>query len=321
MKFKNLLFLALAGLLFFTSCKKEDDIVPNDPVTVDFGDAPSSSIITSGTVEVITENQIRYHVLIFGGLVTSTIVETETGLVVVDVAFGLIPNSGTELRAYVDVINKPINVVITHGHQDHYGNMNHFTDATVYAETNNAAVLLADSNFTNLYSGSVNAVTGSQVIAGVEFIFDNISHTEATENGFLYIPNHTALFPGDLVFNRSHAYIREYTPLDANDELDTWIAGLNAMKTLQGNYSRIFMGHNGYRTDVSVTIDENIAYLTDAQGLIKGTKALTAGGYASSVVEVTDELALLYPNYASGGLLLALPDSFFPGDPGANWFQ
>lgn len=315
MKLKNFFFIVLAGLMFFASCNDDDDIE-----IVDFGTAPLASIVPSGTIEVVTEDQVRYHVVIFGALVTSTIIETETAVTIVDVAFPLIPNSGPELRAYANAIGKPINVIITHAHQDHYGNMDQFGDVPVYAETANATVLAADANFTGLYNGPVIALTGTHEIGGLELNFENISNTEGEENGYLTIPSHKAFFPGDLIFNRSHAYIREYTPLDATDELDIWLGGLNSMKTSYGDYKHIFMGHNGRRSDVGTAIDENISYLTDAQGLIKGTKELTAGGFATSVAEVVDELNLLYPNYGSGGLFLALPEAFFPGDPGAVWF-
>lgn len=310
---------ALLGLLSLSACSSDDDDAK--PI-VEFGNAPSSSMITNGTVEVITEDTIRYHVLIFGDLVTSTIVETEIGSVIVDVAFAFdpFPNSGTELRAYADAIGKPIDVVITHAHRDHYGNIANFADVNVYAETANAAELLADAIFTGMFSGAVNAISGGTQLAGIDMVFDNVSNTETSENGYISIPSEKSLFLGDLIFNQSHAFIRDYTPLDDIDELDLWIAGLNDIKSDFGNYSRVFIGHNGYRTDVDVTLDENIAYLADSQALIKGTKALTDGGFATSVQEVTNELSRLYPDYKNGGLLLALPDGMFPGDPGAVWF-
>ncbi|MFK7858922.1 MAG: MBL fold metallo-hydrolase [Granulosicoccus sp.] len=306
---------AAISLLILSACSSDE----NDPA-VDFGIPPPASMVTSGTVEVLDEGSSRYHVLVFGELVTSTIVETESGSIIVDVAFGLIPESGTQLRAYADALGKPIDVVITHAHLDHFGNIASFADTNVYAETENAALLLADMSFTGLYSGTVNAVSGTIQLAGIDVVFDNISNTEATENGYISIPGDNTLFLGDLIFNQSHAFIRDYTPLDDTDELDFWIAGLNDIQDNFGNYNRVFVGHNGHRSDVSAVLDENIDYLTVSQALIKGTRALTAGGFAASVQEVTDELARLYPDYKNGGLLLALPNGLFPGDPGAAWF-
>ncbi|MFK7889772.1 MAG: MBL fold metallo-hydrolase [Granulosicoccus sp.] len=253
---------------------------------------------------------------------TSTIVESETGAIIVDVSFELTEasTSSTELREYVDALNKPVSVIITHAHRDHYGNIGSFADTNVYAETKNAAALLIDPGYNGLFSGSVNPITGSTEIAGLDVVFDNVSNTEARENGFIDIPSTKALFLGDLIFNRSHGFIREYTPLDDIDELDIWIAALTDAKTRFADYNYVFIGHTGYRSDVSVVLDENIDYLRVSQGLIKGTKELSAGGIATSVQDVTDELTLLYPDYKPGGLRLALPNGFFPGDPGANWF-
>jgi|GEM_PF-578979 len=321
MKFSKLILFSLLTLLFITSCKDDDDDDDMQMTTiVDFGDAPLTSIIPTASVEVITEDLVRYHTINFaGGNYTSNIVETEDGIVLVDLG-PEIPNTGTELRAYADAINKPMSVIITHDHGDHYGNISSFTDATVYSEASSAEALMADPGFTDVYTNSVTGVSSSQTIAGVEFKFDKVANAETEVNGYAYIPSLKALFPGDLVYNRTHFYIREYTPLDGSDELDNWVDGLNELKSTFGNYDHVFMGHGGKRSDVSTVIDEGIAYLNDAQGLIKGTKELTAGGFATTNQEVVDELEVLYPNYLEGGIELSLPDAFFPGDPGANWF-
>lgn len=317
MKHNKILFFALLGLFVFSSCDKDDD---DNPTSIDFGTAPSSSIIATGSIEVITENTVRYHTVNFaGGNYTSTIVETEIGIVIVDLGPTIL-NTGTELRAYADAVNKTISVIITHDHADHYGNIASFTDVPVYTESSSATALMADAGFSDVYTDPINGVNSSQTIAGIEFMFDKVNNAETGINSYTYIPSLKALFSGDLAYNKAHLYIREYTPLDATDELDNWMAGLNSLKSSYGNYDHIFMGHGGTRTDVSVVIDESIAYLSDARGLIKGTKELTGGGFAGSVEEVVHELELLYPNYLEGGLDLALPDAFFPGDPGANWF-
>ncbi len=312
----NLSIFFLASLLFFASCREDDDIK-----VVEFGTAPTTTI-TNGTVEVITEDHIRYHTIILGELVTAVMVESETDVTLIDVAFsfGNFLDAGTELRAYADAIAKPINVIITHAHQDHYGNIGNFADVPIYVENNTTSELEADSIFAGLFSGDLISISGIQAIGGLDFMFDNLSNTETAENGYISIPEYKSVFVGDLVFNNSHAFIREYTPLDGTDELEIWIAGLNEMKSEFEDYNHIFMGHNGRRTDIAQVFDENITYLTDARGLIKRTKELAAGGFAASVQEVVDELILLYPNHKPGGLFLALPDSFFPGDPGAMWF-
>lgn len=306
-------------LLAFTvySCSSDDN--DSNAATVNFGTAPAASLITTGTVKVITENTVRYHTIDFGTApYTVTIVETENNVVLVDL--GRAADSGVELKKYVDAINKPSAVIITHNHGDHYGGAASFSGSTFYAETAVAAQLNSTTDFKAMYTKTVVAVTGSQKIGDLDFAFDKVSKAETGENGYIYNVANKALFAGDLVYNLSHPYIREYTPKDTEDEISNWVAGLATLKTKFSGYNHVFVGHNGSRTDVGAVLDENSTYLQTAQGLIKGTKNLKAGGKATSSQQVVDELKTMYPTYKDGGLAFALPNSFFPGDTGADWF-
>jgi len=321
MKYSRFNFWALAifAMTLFVACDKDDDDVTPQPTVVNFGTAPSSSLITTGTVNVITENTVRYHTFDFAAApYTVTIVEKENDIVIVDL--GPAPAFADELEAYVDEINKPGSVIITHNHGDHYGGAGNFTDLDFYAESVVADQLNNTAEFTDLYQGTVTGVTGSQTIGSLTYTFGGVASAETGENGYVYNAEHKAVFVGDLVYNLTHPYLREYTPNDTEDELSNWIAGLNQLKTEFSDYNHLFVGHNGSRSDIGTVIDENIAYLEDAQGVITGTLTLSAGGTASTHQEVIDELELLYPTYNEGGLYLSLPDAFFPGDPGADWF-
>ena len=310
------LFFGLVFMVILISACSDSD---NDSNNVNFGDAPISTL-TSGTIEVITEDQVRYHIFnAGGGAYIVTMVESAIGLTIIDLGPIFLDTLGTELRDYADAINKPMAVVITHAHRDHYGNISAFNDVDYYAESTVADILMTKTDFSSVVS-NVNKVSDSQVIGGFTFKFDKISAAETNENGYLYMESTKALFPGDLIYNQAHNYIREYTPLEGGDELTNWINGLNTLKSNFGAYNHVFVGHGGTRTDVATVIDENIAYLTDAQELIKGTKTLTAGGTANTVEDVVDELDTLYPNYADGALKLALPGAFDPDDPGSVWF-
>ncbi|HAD11473.1 MAG TPA: hypothetical protein DCF33_03445, partial [Saprospirales bacterium] len=259
MKFKVFSIVALAAMTILASCNKDE---------IDFGTAPSTSLVKTGTVEVITKDEVRYHVINVGNRWTSTIVESETELTLVDVGINAIPlpgytgpdisNSGKELRAYANAINKPMSVIVTHPHVDHFMNLDNFTDVPVYAETKNAAALLADAGFKSVYPGNVTAVSGSKSIGGFEFHFGNVSGTEASENGYVYIPSEKAVFTGDLTAVNRHSYIREYTPLDGTDELTVWIDALRGMKSQMSGYEYVFVGHLGYDTDVAGNFDQTI---------------------------------------------------------------
>lgn len=171
-----------------------------------------------------------------------------------------------------------------------------------------------------MYPGNVIGVSGSQAIGNLSFIFDKVSNAETGENGYFYNEEHKIVFSGDLVYNLSHPYLREYTPNDSDDEIDNWIVGLNVLKTNFSDYNHLFVGHNGSRSDIGTVIDENIDYLQSAKGIITRTQTISGGGMATTHQQVIDELELLYPNHKEGGLFLSLPDAFFPGDPGADWF-
>ncbi|MCK0137282.1 MBL fold metallo-hydrolase [Arenibacter sp. S6351L] len=315
----NFWFLAIIASTLLVSCSNDDNSEQTTPVMVEFGEAPSSSLITTGVVNVITENTARYHTIDFAAApYTVTIVETKDNIVLVDL--GPAPAFADELEAYVDAINKPGAVIITHNHGDHYGGAGNFTDLDFYAENTVADQLNNTDDFTGLYPNSVIGVSGSQEIGGLSFTFDKVSNAETGENGYLYNEELKIIFSGDLVYNLAHPYLREYTPNAGEDEIDNWVAGLNVLKTNFSGYSHLFVGHNGSRSDIGTVIDENIDYLQTAQGLIKGTETVSGGGTASTQQEVVDELELRYPNYLEGGIYLSLPDAFFPGDPGADWF-
>lgn len=160
----------------------------------------------------------------------------------------------------------------------------------------------------------------NKVIGDLTFVFDKVSNAETGENGYIYIEEHKALFAGDLVYNLCHPFLREYTPKDGEDEIDNWIAGLNVLKSNFSEYNHMFVGHNGSRSDIGTSIDENIEYLQNSKGIIKGTQTLSSGSTATTHQEVIDELQLLYPNYLEAGLLWSLPGAIGPNDPGADWF-
>ncbi|NIJ45642.1 glyoxylase-like metal-dependent hydrolase (beta-lactamase superfamily II) [Wenyingzhuangia heitensis] len=317
LKLKFLLAVIFTSTLII-SCNNDDDNTPKETV-VEFETAPASSIITTGVVEVITENTVRYHTIDFGsGPYTVTIVETENNIVIVDL--GPAPTFAAELETYIDAINKPGTVIITHNHGDHYGGATNFTDLDFYAQSEVANQLNNTDDFTSLYSKKVNGVNNTQVIGDLTFTFDKVSNAETGENGYFYNEEHKVIFAGDLVYNLAHPYLREYTPKDSENELDNWITGLNELKTNFSGYNHIFVGHNNSRTDIGTVINENITYLQNAKNIINGTKPLTSGGTVTTHQQVIDELQVLYPNYKEGGLLLSLPDAFFPGDTGADWF-
>ena len=324
--------MMLSAALAVAGCSDGDDDVDarTDPGTdlgtdaIEFGAAPdAATLIPSAAVEVVTEDDVRFHVVEFGpttAAYTSAMVETESSLVIVDTGPADEASWAPELRAYADAIGKTTSVIITHAHGDHFGALGSFADLPLYAETRVAPALAANMQFTGLYPNAVNAVSGPTLIGDLSYDFGVVSQAETGENGYISVPAVDALFAGDLVYSDTHLYIREYTPLEAPDELDNWIAGLDSLRTDFGDYDYVFVGHGGYSDDVSAAIDANVEYLTLARDLILGNTALSGGGTATTNQDVVSELAARYPDFIPGGLPFALPGSFFEGDPGASWF-
>jgi len=319
--------LQILSLLALAACGSAGSKAPNSSVSLAesaiFGEPPAPSIAPSATIQVLTEEDVRYHTLgFFGEGIPAHIVESPSGVVLVDLSQG--DGTEVELRAYVDAIGKPMSVIITHGHFDHWLGASAFTDIDLYASTGVATALESSvgntAGFTDIYASGVNAVDGSVTLAGFNFEVHDVPSTETDEVGYITLPDQQAIFSGDLATGKSHEYLREYTPNDGRDELDTWLSALESMKSNYSGYRYIFYGHHGYSTDVAGSFDGAIDYVSTGQALIKGTQPLSDGGTATSVQQVVDELLVLYPAHHDGGLYFALPDAFYPGDPGAEWF-
>ena len=161
MKINKYLLSALAvvaATVVAISCSDDDDNNNSTPTTdttdvVSFGTAPSFSEefveLSGSSVSLITEPTVRYHVAnILGGIFTVTMIETATDVILIDVgpddrfvSFDGLRESGGELRAYANAIGKPLSILMTHDHFDHWGGMDDFTDVQVYAHSDVAPLL------------------------------------------------------------------------------------------------------------------------------------------------------------------------------------
>lgn len=308
-------------MFLFISCDSDDY---NTPVTL--GKIPSDSIITTGKVTVIEDGDTRYHVISpKKGAASVTLVENALGIVIVDLGPPNMPNFGKDIKAYTNAINKPIALLITHAHNDHFGAIAQFKEAPLYAQTNVANQLKNNNTFKSEYTKAIISVATAETIFNNTYTFGTIAKAEyATgDNSYAYIQDKKTLFCGDLAYNNTHSYVRDYTPLTAPDELNNWINGLKTLKNKFGNYKCAFVGHGNPTAKPNQLFDENIAYLQTLQDLIFGKQALkkTGIGNAYKVRDVINELDALYPNYNEGALKLALPGAFGPNDPGAIWFK
>ena len=288
---------------------------------VQFATPPHQSIVNNGDVKVITGDHFRFHVLKDSGAYTATIVESAAGSVLIDTGTGKNPAFGKNINTYLTSIGKPVSVIITHDHSDHYGNLNAIMGIqSIYAQTSVAKSLNQNKKFQKLTNIKVTDIQGSANLYGLIYDFHTIDHAEADHNSYIAIDSAKGLFVGDLLYVDAYNYIREYTPLDETDELDNWISAIKHLKQKYADYDYVFVGHNGFSEDIQMLVDKNVHYLSTAQALIKGTQKLSTNKAATSVVEVVNEMKRRFPNYKGKGLGFALPGSFWPEDPGAKWF-
>ena len=183
------------------------------------------------------------------------VVESSTSLVIVDTGYR--GGDPEEFRAAVDSLDKPIStVLITHDHPDHVGGLNTaFADVPV-ATTAAVAELIDAGN------RDIEILDGAFTIDGIDYIAEEYLDVEAQAQMVITLPDHDAIFTGDLVFNETHLFL---TP-----HLDRWISILEELQI--DSPSRVYPGH-GPPADPAV-YGETIDYIRTAQANLAARRAV-----------------------------------------------
>lgn len=235
-----------------------------------------------------------------GAMVTSHIVETGAGLVVIDGQFT--PAAARELKRYIDSLGRPVvRLIVSHQHPDHWFGIHHLDRMAVHAGPvtaaflrDNAAALVvqrkADSS-----APEVAAVltAGEETIGGVTFRFRPVLDTEAPEIMVVELPAANAAIVQDIVYNRVHAVVSR--------QIDNWIAVLRDMAR---SPALILAGHG------EPTAPESLI------GLIRyldAVKPLIAANRGKDPAPLVEEMAKAFPDYRlpsmlALGLSRILPD-------------
>ena len=187
--------------------------------------------------------------------VNAYLVETRTGIVVVDATLGV--TDGRALRARVDALKKPLAaVVITHSHPDHYGGLMSLLDGSdvpIYAVAGVDEVIRRDDaakeqilrpmfgnewpaarTFPNrIVRGGEHVEIGSAVFAVTDLGPGESPHDSLwrLESG-----GATQAFVGDLVYSHMHAFL-------ADGFFDHWVANLQRARRELPADTTLFMGH------------------------------------------------------------------------------
>jgi glyoxylase-like metal-dependent hydrolase (beta-lactamase superfamily II) len=181
-----------------------------------------------------------------GWCVNSHIVETATGLVVVDAQYTL--SYAREVVAYAATLDKPITrLYITHYHPDHVLGAAAFA-SPIYALASVAAKIdaigdrvaveehekLGDVIPTRAERPNHIVAPGIDAIDGVRFEFLHLQHAETEDALMVGLPDHGVLITQDLIYDRVHVFIGEHA-------FDSWSAALQSTQAL--DYDTLLPGH------------------------------------------------------------------------------
>ena len=223
--------------------------------------------------------------------VTSHIIETENGLVVVDTQF--VPALAEEVYAYARQLGKPIlRVIISHAHPDHFIGSKVFGDVPVYAsQATRDFIRSAGQAAIDQYKMGTQAVVpthlvepGEEVVDGLSYKYQLVSSAEAEEHLLIVLPEIGVIIAQDLVYNRVHLYL-------GIQQFAGWRKAVEGLESLNG-YDLILAGHGLPAT--SAVYAEMKIYLEAAQKAFRGT---------ATPKSVKETLEQAFPEFGSVGLL------------------
>jgi glyoxylase-like metal-dependent hydrolase (beta-lactamase superfamily II) len=230
-----------------------------------------------------------------GGLVTTHVVETPVGLVVVDGQF--VAAAAQEAKRYVDSIGKPVlRYVLSHQHPDHWFGFHHWGRVGVHAGPataaflrQNGAALIAERRVESSVPEIAGVLSaGSETIGGVEFRFRPVMNTEAPEIVVVEAPAAGATIVQDLVYNKVHAVVSR--------QIDEWVAALRAIEAAGGTLPLVLPGH-GEPAGIA-DLPRLVAYLEAVKPMIAANI-----GKESEAPAIVAEMSRRFPDHRLPPLL------------------
>lgn len=249
-----------------------------------------------GTIAVYRLGPVTLHSYVApeaSAMVTTHIVETATGLQIVDAQF--LQAFAAEARAYADSLGKPIErLYLSHAHPDHilggaeFADIPFVTSDGVLADVEGSRGLyakrkekLGDTTALHLPEGGLSL--GINTWDGVEVVIAEVTEAEAAHTLTFHIPEAGLLIAQDLLYANAHAF-----PLG---NTANWTAALQAIRATDG-LRVLGAGHGLPATPGAV--DDAISYLAFQD------QAIAASTDADSAIAT---IAEAYPGYGGKDLL------------------
>jgi glyoxylase-like metal-dependent hydrolase (beta-lactamase superfamily II) len=248
----------------------------------------------AGKVFVNQQGGVRIHTYMAapaGALVTSHLIETGSGLVLVDGQFA--PASALELKRYIDGLGRPVaRVWLSHMHPDHWFGLHQLGLSAVQAgpvtagflRANGAALIAERRAESSVPQVEAELAEGEQTIGGVAFRIRRVLDTEAPEIMVFEIPAAGAAIVQDIVYNRVHAVVSRTIP--------NWLAVLRGMAA-DGTRTKLILPGHGEPTAPD-DLGMLIRYLETVDPMIQ------AGGPAEPIVA---EMTRQFPDWRVPPLL------------------
>jgi len=252
----------------------------------------------TGRVFVNERGGVRIHTYLAapqGAMVASHVVETASGLVVVDGQFT--PASAAELKRYLDGLGKPVQrLIVSHAHPDHWFGIHHLGRIPVHAGPTTAAFLRengakvvaerqADSSAPEV-AGVL--AEGAETIGGVEFRFRRVLDTEAPEIVVVEVPAAGATIVQDVVYNKVHMVVSR--------QIDRWVEVLRGLERNGGALPLILAGHGEPASPADLPL--LVRYLETVKPLLAAN--IGKEGEAKAIVE---EMTRAFPEFRMPPLL------------------
>ena len=237
---------------------------------------------------------------------TATLVSGKHECVLIDTLIAV-----EDVDALADAIEQKgtalTNIVITHGHPDHYFGADRLLDRFPSAEFSAASGVvdyirknrdaelalfdqIMDFNLARPTITPQALASGVLDLEGEELRIINVGQGDIAPSTVIWIPSLDTVIAGDVAYNSMHLMLG----LTGPEEWNSWIDSINAIRALKP--STVITGH------------KNSVASNDAKAVLDGTEAYIrdfadVATYATTSQEIVDEMSRRYPEYPNVSIL------------------